>query len=425
MFRGHVVGDEQVGPAVVGEVGEHRPVTEIPAAGHSSLLGYVREAPVPLVAEEDVRLRYHPPGAAQDVVGLPDAGNRRLVVEGEIDVVRHVQIEVPVAVVIAEGAGSAVPFVADAGLFGDVGEAPVSQVPVEGVAAEVGDVEIEVSVVVVVGRGAAERPAGIADGGVGGHLGEGTAVVAVQPVVGMFSFGEAVEARAVGDVQVDVPVVVVVEESGAADRGLDDVLLVPAGDGGRHQADLRGDVDELHLRRRGSRSRAGGLAEERRTEPTEKQARQESGPIWRPERDGSADGFQTCQRFVDTVGKETGALRAGTGPALEQGYQTASPDGLNLGTGNEKHQWRVSGSPPISTGAWCAGSRCWPRPGRLAVEWDGRDGTGERVLPGIYLSVRRQRHREGQRAAGHGRSGLLIGPNLSARPCPGSRGRRP
>src|SRR2546427_7985763 len=70
----------------------------------------------------------------------------------EVDVAGHEQVQLPVAVVIPEGAPGGPSIHGDAGRFAHVGERPVVVVVIEPIAAVVGDVEVGPAVVVEVAR---------------------------------------------------------------------------------------------------------------------------------------------------------------------------------------------------------------------------------------------------------------------------------
>src|SRR6185437_10886007 len=131
---------------------------------------------------------------------------------------------------------------------GDVGEGAVVVVVVEAGYAVVADVEVGPAVVVVVGDGAAVTPPIVLDSGFFGDVGKGSVViVAEQSGVGRGLLAvEGVEGGAVDEVDVEPPIVVVVDETDAGAIGFDDEvffgrahLMDPAG-----EARLFGDVLE-------------------------------------------------------------------------------------------------------------------------------------------------------------------------------------
>jgi len=232
----------------------------------------VREGAVPVVAVDHVLDGYLPErpaidrngsiGAVDAVRGLGGpAGRAPRAVD---DVVADVDVEVSVVVHVEEGRGGA-PVVgpADSGLFGDVGEGPVTVVAQEHVRPEVRHVEIGIAVVVVVADGHAVAPATVPHAGLVRHLGETTVPdAAIKPVRLPFA-GGAVVSGAVHDVEVELAVAVVVEPGSAgAHRLVDptflarnvatDVVVVDAGRFRRIGETGRG---ERRVRRAGDRRR--------------------------------------------------------------------------------------------------------------------------------------------------------------------------
>ena len=154
-------------------------------------------------------------------------------------VAHHVQIEVPVVVVVAPGSAHVVGERHDPRRFGHVAEVPGSVVLIEAVWAVIRHVEVLVAVVVVVGEHRAEPGrAVVVDPACHGLLGE-VARAVVDPKLSRIG--------APGDVQVEIPVAVDIPPGGPgrpraahrlADRGIEarlrgDILELGDGDGGR------------------------------------------------------------------------------------------------------------------------------------------------------------------------------------------------
>ncbi len=145
-------------------------------------------------------------------------------------VVAYEEIEVAVAVVIEPGAAGspAVLFVVNPGLAGDVGESSVAVVVKQDVVSPEAAEQIVPAVVVIVADTDASLPTGAPQAGFLGDVGKGSvAIIFVE----MRSGGLAgrpvgVEARAVGEIDVEPAIIVVVEERQAAAFGFDDVALV-------------------------------------------------------------------------------------------------------------------------------------------------------------------------------------------------------
>ena len=111
---------------------------------------------------------------------------------------------------------------------GDVGEGAVAVVAVEGVLAVVGDEEVVPAVVVVVADADALPPAGAGEAGFDGDVGEGAVAVVFEEMAGRRSwpFGEAFEAGAVDEEDVEPVVVVVVVEGDSAAGGFEEVFVL-------------------------------------------------------------------------------------------------------------------------------------------------------------------------------------------------------
>jgi len=196
---------------VVVVVAEHR--TQLPAGlgEEPGRPGDIDEGAVPLVAIQHPRLA----GIDRGIAVHPDRVGVALLVirQIELQVVGHVQVEIAVVVVVDETGVGAPAGIADAGRTGAVGEGAVSLVAVEHVGTVVGHVQVEIAVVVAVADAGAHPVSGIAHAGRIGDVGEGAvSLVAVERVGRRLAPGRRVQVGAVEDVQVQMPVPVVVEE---------------------------------------------------------------------------------------------------------------------------------------------------------------------------------------------------------------------
>ena len=98
-------------------------------------------------------------------------------------------------------------------------------VAVEDVGAVVGDEEVGVAVAVVVRGCDAETVAGVGAAAVGGDVGEGVcSCVAVEPIDRRLVRGMTGQIGAVGEIEVEAVVAVVVEEGGSGTEGFDVVV---------------------------------------------------------------------------------------------------------------------------------------------------------------------------------------------------------
>src|SRR5206468_3720688 len=147
-----------------------------------------------------------------------------------------VEIEIAIAVGVEEG-GAGVPARSfDAEAPGDVFEGPVAAIPIQDVGAEVGDEEVRPAVGVVIGDGDARPPLTLAADprAVGRVLEPAVGETAVQRVPPALDDARAVETPAVHDVEIEPAVAVVVEESEARARRIEQVVL--AGSPGQEDA---------------------------------------------------------------------------------------------------------------------------------------------------------------------------------------------
>ncbi len=122
----HVVGDVEVGPAVVGEVAEDHPEALAAGAAEARLGGGVFEGAVAAVQVEAVGLAVVDVGMAVRAHAAGDDAADLVVGEGEVHVVGHVEVEVAVAVGVAEGRRGAPQGIAHAGALGRLGEGTVT-----------------------------------------------------------------------------------------------------------------------------------------------------------------------------------------------------------------------------------------------------------------------------------------------------------
>ena len=183
---GGVVGDVDVGPAIVVEVGD-ADAEAIGADGveDARFFGDVGEGAVAIVVVEDVFTTLQAGWAAGDLNAFVGAAGGFGVGRGldvEVDVVGDEEVEMAVAVVVEEGAAG-VPTgggLEEAGFGGDVGEGAVAVVAVEDVLAVVGDEEVVPAVVVVVADAAALSPAAAGEAGFSGDVGEGAVAVVLE-----------------------------------------------------------------------------------------------------------------------------------------------------------------------------------------------------------------------------------------------------
>ena len=179
------------------------------------------------------------------------AGHRDLL-EVELDVVGHKQIEQPVAVVIdpsAAGVPADALFVQPC-FLGDVGERPVAIVVPEHVLSPVGAEQIVPAVVVVVAHADRDAPAALGQTRLLTHIRKRAIAVVLVEVGGrrLARLVSLLQAQSVRQIDVEPAVLVVVKERNPAALGLNDVFLVvyAAPDVGRRHARFLGNVHKRY-----------------------------------------------------------------------------------------------------------------------------------------------------------------------------------
>src|SRR5437016_4010229 len=134
-----------------------------------------------------------------------------------------------VAIVVEEGAAG-VPSrlrLQQAGFLRDVGEGAVAVVAIEDVLAVIADEEVVPAVVVVIADTAALAPSRAGESRFHGNVSEGAVAIVFEEVRdGFLSFGEAFEARAVDQEDIDPVVVIVVEEGHTAAGGFEQIFVL-------------------------------------------------------------------------------------------------------------------------------------------------------------------------------------------------------
>ena len=265
-IRRQVVGHEDIRPSVAIVVASHHPEALAVRIGDARLRGDVRKRAVAVVPVQQVGRSLVDIGSAVGLDAVPGAAPVGL--EVEFDVRTHVEVQVPVPVVVQErraGRERGVTGYRQIRTDGHVQECPVPFVPVEDVRPVVRDEQVVVSVVVVVRDGQAHPvTVRIAHAGLASHVREGSVTVVAIKDAGQGPVGhEARDGRAVEQVDVEVAVPVVVDEPAAGRYRFEEVVParfavgVPERDPGR-----RRDVRELHDRPGRIRTRIGlaGLA---------------------------------------------------------------------------------------------------------------------------------------------------------------------
>ena len=266
--RRRVTGDIDVGPAVVVEVGgDGRHGKRAAGLINPRLDADIAESSVTVVVIQRAAAGRQPPGSANHRHSVPKAvfvvaGLGRLL-QIEINVISHEQVQVPVAIVVDPGAAGAPAalLVEEAGPLGDVAEGAVAVVVVEHVLSPIRDEDVVEAVVVVVADSDGRGPSGPPQARFVGHVGERTvAIVFVEAVGGLL--GICIEPGTREEQNIQPAVVVVVQKRTAATRRLENVgaLLGIAVNRRLGEACLAGDIGETRME-----GQAGGFGAPLRT----------------------------------------------------------------------------------------------------------------------------------------------------------------
>src|SRR5438874_10037307 len=250
-----------VRPAVVIEIVRNRGY-RIPRAGlqDAGFRRNIGERPVSIVAVEHIRVAGQTARATHHWNPLPLA-HGRIVAAGilcgiKLDVVADKQVEMTVAIEIEECAsGSPANLrIMDSRFVGNVGKRAVAVVVKKDIVSPETAEQIVPAVVVIVANAHAGLPAGASECGFLGHIGKrAVAIVLEQLRCGRFAFRPFLaEAGAIGPVNIQPSIVVVIEGSDAASLCLDDVALVRVGapNIGNGESSFLCDIGKLHLFRR-------------------------------------------------------------------------------------------------------------------------------------------------------------------------------
>jgi hypothetical protein len=155
------------------------------------------------------------------------------------------QVEQAIAIVIDPGAAGAEADarMQQAGFFRDIGKAALAVVVEQNVLAPAGNKNVVEAVVIVIADGNAEGPeAGTAEAGLCGNVLKSTVAIVGLEAVGGIGRGGCGAALAGQDDDIHPAVVIVVDESGAAAHGFEDVVdtaFVAKDDGGVETGGLR------------------------------------------------------------------------------------------------------------------------------------------------------------------------------------------
>src|SRR5581483_5311906 len=210
-----VVGDEQVGPAVVVIIG--RPHGEIESVGLINLgrFGHIREGAVVIVVVQHRRRSLIRSWPAACGYAIPNFA-MLLALWTEIGVTAHVEVEPAIPVIVKEGCAgvelAAKVRARDPRLGSHIRERAVAIVVVKHVAAVLGDVQVGIAIVIVVAPDAAQTVRRAWNPRLIGHIGERpVAIVAVQSI----AYADAAPVTVTPVYEVDILVAVAVEVGNA------------------------------------------------------------------------------------------------------------------------------------------------------------------------------------------------------------------
>ena len=224
IVRRRIVGDQQVDFAVVIDIDESsgKAVVMVLVAD-ARLVAHVGEGAVSIVMKEMVRLALQSAWSATGIGPAKRAVGEtynirtryRRMVHIEVNVARDKEIQLAVPVIIAKRSPGGPIAQRHPGLFGHIGKCAVMIVVVQPVFAIVGDINIWPAVVVVIADGHAKTPAVIGDARLGGYVSERPIMVVMKQrrVRSLALAVVSIVGRAVHQIDVEPPIVVVVNET--------------------------------------------------------------------------------------------------------------------------------------------------------------------------------------------------------------------
>src|SRR6185437_3693158 len=231
--RRGIVGHQQVHPAVVIDIHKGSGQTVVAVGIRDARLhADVGKGAIAVVVEQVVALSRQAAGPAHHIDPTKLAEIRRYgslsrdrwMIGIELHVSRNKQIELPVVVVVTPGRARGPASERDAVLLRYVGKCSVVVVVIEPVAAIVSHVDVGPSVIVVIAHRRAESPTLVADAGLVGDIGKSSISIVVKEhgARSCFLTFEGRESGTVQKIDVKPAIVIVVEQSDARTRSLDD-----------------------------------------------------------------------------------------------------------------------------------------------------------------------------------------------------------
>jgi len=181
--------------------------------------------------EKRVSRAFQPTGAALDVDAHKPAGGAAAkhgkMVDIEVDIVRHHQVDESVPIVVGKGCPCGPATVGHACCFGYIGERAIAVVAIQNIAAVAGDVHVWPAVIVVIRHCSAHGITRRTYAGLVRDVGErAVVVVMVERATGFLSLQRLFDRGTVREVNVQPPVAVVIQQQDTRPHGLDDVASV-------------------------------------------------------------------------------------------------------------------------------------------------------------------------------------------------------
>ena len=212
-----VIGDKQIRVPVVVVIAEGNPHALSQGVKQAAHPGDVGEGPIALIPIEHIR--NSPVDIRAAIIPSPLPSNYRaadlILNQRIVQIILHIQIQVPVVVVVHKDTRLPPALIPHTGLLRYVGEGPIPVVAIQHIATEVGHIEVEIPVVVVI-RGTASLAIGsIPHTGLLRYVGESPIpVVAIQHITHRLLEGHIPQRPAVDYVNIYIAIAVVVKETG-------------------------------------------------------------------------------------------------------------------------------------------------------------------------------------------------------------------
>ena len=148
----------------------------------------------------------------------------------EIDVIRHDQIDKTVAIVIAKSGAQLTIGLPHSGLGRDIGKGAVTIVPIKNIPAKAGDIKVGPAIIIKISDGAAHRETGMANARFFGDVGKSPIVIVViKRAARLFTVPGHLHRRRIGEVNIQPAIAIVVEQNHPATHRFHDVFIFRRG----------------------------------------------------------------------------------------------------------------------------------------------------------------------------------------------------